>query len=293
MHQKNLVSAAGPAAAPRSIPEITADIRANFRNAAVSIAAIGQDLTEAKGQLTHGEWLPWLKSIGISSSTAENYMRYAAEVQQGSILASMPYSKAIAMLSVPEAQRESFAQTNDIENKSAAEVKRLVADLKKAQERADAAERELREAEEKPPREKIIEKCVEVCPEDYGSLKTEVQTLRKRAEEAEEAAILAEEKAAAAVAESQKIQMQQLDDDQDPDEDQLSVSGFTAVCTEFTSKTWQFQFADNEFRNMNDREITGIRIFAEGVRNCAQSILDALDRARMPLMADEVVISGE
>ena len=293
MHQKNLVSAAGPAGALRSIPEITADIRANFRNAAISIAAIGQDLTEAKRQLEHGEWLPWLKSLGISSSTAENYMRYAAEVQQGSILASMPYTKAIAMLSVPEEQRKAFVQTNDVESKSAAEVKRLVADLKKAQARAEAAERELREAEEKPPREKIVEKRVEVCPEDYGSLKTEVQNLRKRAEEAEEAAILAEEKAAAAVSESQKIQMQQLEDDQDPDEDQLSVSGFTAACLDFTGRTWQYQFADATYREMEDWEINGFRMFAESVRARAQGILDALDRSREPLMADEVVISGE
>ena len=40
----------------RSVDEITADIRVNYRNAKASIVAIGRDLAEVKQLLQHGEW---------------------------------------------------------------------------------------------------------------------------------------------------------------------------------------------------------------------------------------------
>lgn len=40
--------------------------------------SVGQKLLEAKGQLSHGEFTPWLKrTFGISPSTAQQYMKLA------------------------------------------------------------------------------------------------------------------------------------------------------------------------------------------------------------------------
>jgi len=39
--------------------------------------AAGDILLEAKAQLGHGEWLPWLASCDISERTAQRYMRLA------------------------------------------------------------------------------------------------------------------------------------------------------------------------------------------------------------------------
>lgn len=85
----------------RSIPEITADIKANVKTAAVSLITIGLDLIEAKGQMDHGAWTPWLKTLNFSPRTAENYMRIAAESAVNPALTTMPYTKAVAFLSAP------------------------------------------------------------------------------------------------------------------------------------------------------------------------------------------------
>jgi hypothetical protein len=37
----------------------------------------GERLLEAKGQLRHGEWLPWIKQVGIPERTCQHYMRLA------------------------------------------------------------------------------------------------------------------------------------------------------------------------------------------------------------------------
>lgn len=39
--------------------------------------AAGDILIEAKAQLKHGQWLPWLKSAGLSERTAQRYIRLA------------------------------------------------------------------------------------------------------------------------------------------------------------------------------------------------------------------------
>jgi hypothetical protein len=39
--------------------------------------AAGRLLIEAKAEVVHGQWLPWLKSVGISTRTAQQYMQLA------------------------------------------------------------------------------------------------------------------------------------------------------------------------------------------------------------------------
>ena len=88
MQNEIMTSAQNVALSGRSVDEITADIRVNYRNAKASIVAIGRDLAEVKQMLNHGEWLPYLQGLNISVSSAENYMRYAAEVPGNDQLAA-------------------------------------------------------------------------------------------------------------------------------------------------------------------------------------------------------------
>ena len=146
-------AAAAPAptiqtAAPRPLVEIEADIRANGRNALFAILNIGRDLTEAKAQLNHGQWLPWLENMGFASSTAENYMRLASEISVDSPLAALPYTKALALLAMPAETREQFAQDIDAENQSAAKIKQLVAAAKQEAEKRKQAEQALEKAQQ-------------------------------------------------------------------------------------------------------------------------------------------------
>lgn len=119
----------------RSLSEITASIKLHAQHAAGHIIAIGTDLMDAKAQLSHGSWLPWLERVGISSRTADNYMRLAEASKETPALADMGYSKALALLEAPQALRDQLME-DGVEDKSAAEIKRLTKELKQAQEEA-------------------------------------------------------------------------------------------------------------------------------------------------------------
>lgn len=141
----------------RTIEEITASARLNMADMVNRAIALGQDLIDAKELLGHGKFLPWLNQFGISSSTASNYMRVAREITPGSRLASLPYSKALALLAAPPEKREQLAE--EAEDKSAAEIRRLIAERDKAAEaanaethRADQAEKAAAQAEEEAKR---------------------------------------------------------------------------------------------------------------------------------------------
>ena len=302
MQNEIMTSAQNVVLSGRSVDEITADIRVNYRNAKASIVAIGRDLAEVKQMLNHGEWLPYLQGLNISVSSAENYMRYAAEVPGNDQLAALPYSAAIALIALPEDEREQFMQDNDIEDKSAAEIKRLIAatkqeaekrkkaeealsqaqldlhqaqtvlsvaergrdaykeQLDKAQEKMEYLEAQLDWEQNKPQETEIVEKVV--APAGYEQMQRDLDSLRQRCEEAEEAAAEAEKRAAAAVADAQRAQIQQLDAaDQDEEAgDGLNVFDFVTVCNEFSGKVWAVPFMDFRAINEDALRMDGLRL---------------------------------
>lgn len=123
----------------RSLIEIEAEIMAQKRTIGRSIVVIGQALREAKGQLAHGAWGDWLRDrVNFSQGTAENYMRIAEQVHGESTLLDLPYTKILALLAVPETEREQFAQDNQVEDKSVSEIKRLIRERDEAREQIKA-----------------------------------------------------------------------------------------------------------------------------------------------------------
>lgn len=303
--QKNelTTSAANVALSGRTVAEITADIQINYRNAKASIIQIGRDLAEVKQMLQHGEWLPYLEGLNISVSSAENYMRYAAEASADDKLAALPYSAAMALIALPEAQRKEV-QEHDLEGKSAAEIKRLIAEVKKEKARADAeaqrAEEAQRSAEMNASSLKNAIKELEnrpvitetVAPDDYDDLKGAVEKLREELLEAEDAAADAEERANAAVAQAQRAAMQQLDADQDESQGdgRPGLTDFISICNDFQSKVWAVPFMQEEFRNLPDRDLNSYRLFVNGVKSWAERVLSAMDEATAPIPAEGVII---
>ena len=306
--QKNelTTSAANVALSGRTVAEITADIQINYRNAKASIIQIGRDLAEVKQMLQHGEWLPYLEGLNISVSSAENYMRYAAEASADDKLAALPYSAAMALIALPEAQRQEV-QEHDLEGKSAAEIKRLIAEVKKEKARADAeaqrAEEAQRSAEMNASSLKNAIKELEnrpviketVAPDDYDDLKGAVEKLREELLEAEDAAADAEERANAAVAQAQRAAMQQLDADQGDSQGdgRPGLTDFISICNDFQSKVWAVPFMQEEFRNLPDRDLNSYRLFVNGVKSWAERVLSAMDEATAPIPAEGVIIVDE
>lgn len=210
----------------RSMEEITASARVNMQDMIHRAIGLGQDCLDAKELLGHGKFLPWLKQLGLSSSTAANYMKVAREVTPGSRLESLSYSKVLALLAAPAEEREKLAE--ETEDQSAAHIKRLLSERNKAlmaanseTTRANAAEADAKKFYSEIARlnteraemeykleqmkadlltaennrvevEKIVEKVVEKVPEDYEELKRRSAGMLAAAEEAEKRAADAE-----------------------------------------------------------------------------------------------------
>lgn len=93
----------------RSIEDITGEILDLKKTAGDAILAIGNRLIEAKGILSHGEWLPWLtEQVEFSERTAQNFMRLAKEWSNPQTLADLGSSKALTLLALPADEREEF-----------------------------------------------------------------------------------------------------------------------------------------------------------------------------------------
>ncbi|GIO33103.1 hypothetical protein J2TS6_42440 [Paenibacillus albilobatus] len=92
-----------------------------------SAIEIGRKLTEAKELVSHGEWGAWLKiNVNYSQSTANNFMRVAAEYANSQTLANLNYSQAVALLSIPAEERESFVEENNAAEMSTRELQAAI-----------------------------------------------------------------------------------------------------------------------------------------------------------------------
>lgn len=160
-------------ASGRTLEEMKAGIRIRMRNMVNSALEIGFDLMEAKDACRHGEWMPFLKDIGLSASTAANYMRIAKEVSADSKMATLPYTKILALLAAPPEEREELAAA--AEDMSAAEIRRLTEERNRA---AEAANSETVRADQ-------AEKDAKMFNQENAHLRTEIQTLEAKLEKAE------------------------------------------------------------------------------------------------------------
>jgi len=115
---------------------------------------IGRRLAEAKLMIKHGEWGEWLsKSVDYSQRTASNLMAIFEQYGSSQItlfcdnaksqaLANLSYTQAVALLGIPQEEREAFIEENDIDSMSTRELQQAIKDrdyaLNKAQELQDA-----------------------------------------------------------------------------------------------------------------------------------------------------------
>jgi len=184
---------------------------------------IGRRLVEAKSLLEHGEWGDWLEEqVSYSSSTANNLMRlfdaYGANQitlldnnVKSPIYEGLSYSKAVALLGVPDEEREIFTQEHDVNNMSTRELQKAIeerdaaikrqqqSDIETAEQRdaAQAAEARNRQAsieiesmrkrlaniQKEADAQKVV--AVAAAKEDAKKAKAEADALRKRLKDIE------------------------------------------------------------------------------------------------------------
>jgi len=134
----------------RDIEVITGEILDAKRAGGEAILTIGQRLIEAKALLSHGEWLPWLnEKCEFSERTARNFMRLAKDWTNRQALADLGASKALALLALPESEREEFlSEKHQVNGEEKTVIDMTSRELEKAIRERDAAQ-EARQAMEK------------------------------------------------------------------------------------------------------------------------------------------------
>lgn len=170
-----------PPAEDKPLDLITEEIQFYKRQAGSAFLEIGKRLLEAKAQLSHGEWLPWLRDkVDISERSAQVFMRLAREYSKSAEIADLGASKALALLALPESERSRFVgETHSVNG-----VEKSVSEMtgKELKEAIEARDRALREAQEAEGRAKAAEESRAKMEADMVQLKE----LQKRAREAEE-----------------------------------------------------------------------------------------------------------
>ena len=164
--------------APRSIEVITAEIWLYKQQAGAAILEIGRRLNEAKAQLSHGEWLPWLEEkVEFSEVTAQRFMRLAREYENPSLVTDLGASKALQLLALPASERGEFiAEKHEVNGQEKTVMEMSKRELAQAIKERDEARQKAEELE------KTMEEQLEEQRTVYDTDMAEVQG---RLEEAE------------------------------------------------------------------------------------------------------------
>lgn len=298
----------------RSLIEIEAEIMAQKRTIGRSIVVIGQALREAKGQLAHGAWGDWLRDrVNFSQGTAENYMRIAEQVHGESTLLDLPYTKILALLAVPETEREQFAQDNQVEDKSVSEIKRLIRERDEAldqiktlmhsaaqnaheatqanmraeraenQVKAEKREQERLTAQINREREHVAELLArepdtvtierEVPPADYEEIKRANEAIREELDEATE------------TIDALSSEIDALRSEQEDARDPLAVGPFCDACAALLNALYAAPYAKAFFETCADADLerysTNIGLILKWAME-TQDVVDSIRADRLP-----------
>ena len=163
----------------RDIDVITEEINFYKQQAGMAILEIGKRLVEAKAQLSHGEWLPWLeKKVEFSERSAQQYIRLWKEYGKSATVADLGVRKALVLLALPESEREGFAgETHAVNGEEKTVSDMTVKELEKAIADGFPVAGELRfvlrngELDATPPQELLA--TATACPPRYDCAKGE------------------------------------------------------------------------------------------------------------------------
>ncbi len=194
-----------------NIEKTTAEILILKDQTAQNIIEIGKRLIEVKENLPHGEFGNYLKEkVEFSRQTANRFMSVATQFSNSSAMSNLGSTKLFLLAGLDEEDRQELIQENNVEDMTTRELEQAVREkkeitkqLKIEQEYSNELQESIKEKERQIrtlqneiekiqiPEKEIIEKEVikEVVPEDLilekQALEKELETLRKRAEKAE------------------------------------------------------------------------------------------------------------
>lgn len=134
----------------RTIETITGEILDAQRRGGEAILDIGKGLLEAKGMLSHGEWLPWLnEQIGYSERLAQRFMRLAKEYTSNpTALSDLGATKALALLALPAEEREQFVAEHNVVDMTSRQLQQAIKERDEARAAAEHAQADAAAAEQ-------------------------------------------------------------------------------------------------------------------------------------------------
>ena len=176
---------------PRTVEQIAVEINFYKAQTVQNIIEIGKRLIEAKERLPHGEWADWLRdAVDFSERSARNFMRLATEYGNRQPVADLGYTKMLALLQVPEEDREAFLAESHLVNgvpKTVEEMSKR--ELEQAIRERDQARKEAAEQKARAKREydnymnALVAK--EKADEQLEIAKREASEQKKRADRAQ------------------------------------------------------------------------------------------------------------
>ena len=145
-----------PPAESRSIEAITGEILDAQRKGGEAVLTIGRCLIEAKKLLPHGAWLPWLnEKVSYSERTARRFMQMYRDLSNRPALTDLGKSKALALLALPEKERDEFMAENNVVDMTTRQLEQAIKELDEARAAAEHAAADQRAAEQ--ARDKMAE----------------------------------------------------------------------------------------------------------------------------------------
>lgn len=145
-----------PPAESRSIETITGEILDAQRKGGEAVLTIGRCLIEAKKLLPHGAWLPWLnEKVSYSERTARRFMQMYRDLSNRPALTDLGKSKALALLALPEKERDEFMAENNVVDMTTRQLEQAIRERDEARAAAEHAAADQRAAEQ--ARDKMAE----------------------------------------------------------------------------------------------------------------------------------------
>ena len=147
MMQQNMARTLTPG--ERDIETITGEILEAKRAGGEAILTIGRCLIEAKEQLPHGEWLPWLNErVEFSERQARRFMQLYRECSNRPALADLGATKALALLALPPEEREQFVEEHNVVDMTSRQLQQAIRERDEARAAAEHAQADAAAAEQ-------------------------------------------------------------------------------------------------------------------------------------------------
>lgn len=166
--------------------QIELEINYHKSLAGQSIWEIGRRLNHVKEHdLAHGQFRNWLEHINIDYRSANKMMVVADKLPNVTTSSHLGTEVLYLIATLPEEQKEE--QLERAEEGDAPTVREL-RELKRQNREKDEI---IKGLQSQPPKEKVVEKKVEVVPDDYDQIKNEnarLSDLKTQAEEREQSA---------------------------------------------------------------------------------------------------------